>query len=156
MAALYTILQGHDPGSQYERTIKCEESRLGPYQRASERSVECLRRFCREPASEWTQVSRRATRSVTITSGHGRVPRVFWGTERARGRMPGREARGPCCALILMGVWCVALGRSRPQPPKTRMRAKRHIGNEMPGTGLSKKTARGEVREKCCLLTRAF
>lgn len=82
---------------------------------------------------------------VLLTFGHGRVPRVFWGTRCARGRMPGQRARYSLCALILMGVWCVATGRATSQGLKTRVRAKRQIGHEMPRDIPQQKNAKGCV-----------
>ena len=100
--------------------------------------------------------SGRATCTVIVTIGHGRVPRVFWGTMRARGRMPGYRARCPSCALILMGVWCIATGRATSQRLKTRVRAKRQIGSEMPCDIPRQKNAKGCVRGIFYLLTGAF
>src|SRR6267143_4161596 len=50
-------------------------------------------------ASFGVDPSGRATCTVIVTIGHGRVPRVFWGTMRARGRMPGQMARCPSWRL---------------------------------------------------------
>src|SRR2546421_6721330 len=107
-------------------------------------------------ASFGVDPSGRATCTVLVTIGHGRVPRVFWGTMRARGRMPGYMARCPSCALILMGVWCVATGRATSKRLKTRVRAKRQIGSETPYAIPQQKNAKGCVRGMFSLLTGAF
>ena len=54
----------------------------------------------------WTREG--AMASVLSTIGHGREPRVFWGTTGARGRRLAAE-RDVHEALILMGDWCGAI-----------------------------------------------
>src|SRR2546423_1699589 len=104
-------------------------------------------------ASFGVDPSGRATCTVIVTIGHGRVPRVFWGTMRARGRMLGHMARYPSYALILMGVWCVATRRATSQRLKTRVRARRQIGSETPDNIPRQKNAKRWVRGRFSLLT---
>src|SRR5688500_16296006 len=96
-----------------------------------------------------------SSKSVIITIGHGRVPTIFWGTD-----VPGAEVwpTGET-STSLDPDGCLVRRHTAidTKPLKTRARAKRQIGSEMPcNVLLVQKNAKGWVREMFCLLTGAF